>query len=224
MDLSHGSLLRRMLLIGTPLAYAVLLLFHPLGEGSIYHGVHEDVVRWQVVHVGQLFFIGLIAAAIYMLLDGLTGLAATISRAALIPFVLFYGAFEAVTGIGTGVLIAYVNDLPESERAIGSAMIDDYFENRIAGNLSMASGLGTLAWLLAMGTAALAYRRAGAPISVIVLLGLAAVVFGISHPPPFGPIGMLFFAAAAFQIERTRRPRIPRYVPVDPAPAVGRDL
>lgn len=223
MDLSHGSLLRRLLLIGTPIAWAILLLFHPMGEGSIYHGAHDAVVRWQVVHVGQLFFIGLIAAAIYVLVDGLPGMAATISRIALIPFILFYSAFESVTGIGTGVLIDQVNDLPESEQATGIALVEDFFENRIAGNFSMAAGLGTLFWLVAVLAAALAYRRAGAPLSVVWLLALAGVVFGISHPPPFGPIGLLLFAAAAVLIERTSQLHPAAHEPDEPATALGHD-
>ncbi len=43
------------LLIGAPLAWAALLLFHPLGSGQVYDVLRDQVTRWQVVHVGTLF-------------------------------------------------------------------------------------------------------------------------------------------------------------------------
>src|SRR5215207_6677600 len=60
--------------IGVPLAWAVLLLFHPTGEGEsiTYADIQDKVTPWMVVHVGMLFFIPLIAVAIYLLLRGST--------------------------------------------------------------------------------------------------------------------------------------------------------
>ena len=58
-------------LIGVPLAWAVLLLFHPGGEGDIYPALRDDVTRWLVVHVGTMVFIPLLAVAIYLLVQGI---------------------------------------------------------------------------------------------------------------------------------------------------------
>src|SRR5687768_1721802 len=92
--------MRRLLLVGVPIVYAVLMLFHPTGEGDVYEALHDHALRWQAVHVVQLVFIGLLAVAMYRILNGLSGRWATVSRVALAPFVLFYAAFEATAGIG----------------------------------------------------------------------------------------------------------------------------
>ena len=51
----------------------------------------------------MLIFIPLFAAAaVYVLMRDVEGTAARVSRIALIPFVIFYGAFETLQGIGVG--------------------------------------------------------------------------------------------------------------------------
>ena len=65
-----------------------------------------------IVHAGTLVFIGLMGLALYMLVRDLPGKAATISRMAIGPFVLFYGAWEAVIGLATGALVQHANDAP----------------------------------------------------------------------------------------------------------------
>jgi hypothetical protein len=61
-------------LIGVPLAWAVLLWFHPGGDGDvIYTSLRDEVTAWQIVHVGTLVFIGLMGIALYMLVQDLPG-------------------------------------------------------------------------------------------------------------------------------------------------------
>ena len=58
-------------LIGVPLAWAVLLLFHPGGNGEqIYQDLEENVTAMLVVHIGTKLFIPMMAAAVYLLLRG----------------------------------------------------------------------------------------------------------------------------------------------------------
>ena len=93
-------------LIGVPLLWAILLLFHPGGEGDqIYLDVQDKVTRFLVVHIGMMIFIPLMAVVIYLLLRGVEGPAAWVSRIALVPFVVFYSAWEALQGIGVGILV-----------------------------------------------------------------------------------------------------------------------
>src|SRR5262245_35895921 len=66
MDSVRFSRQRFAFLIGVPVAWAVLLLFHPLGSGSMYDVLRDEVTRWQVVHVGTLLFIGLMGLAVYL--------------------------------------------------------------------------------------------------------------------------------------------------------------
>ena len=88
--------------IGVPLAFSVLLWFHPMiGD---YEGLKDVTTRFQVVHVGMVISLPLLAIAIYGLLDGLRGRAAAVGRFALIPFVVFYVPYVAFEGIALGVL------------------------------------------------------------------------------------------------------------------------
>jgi hypothetical protein len=57
------------------------------------------------------------------------GTAALVSRIALALYVVFYGAWEAMYGIGLGILADAVNGLPPAERATGAEVIQDYGEN-----------------------------------------------------------------------------------------------
>jgi hypothetical protein len=95
--------------IGVPLAWAVLLLFHPTGDGEdLYPVVSDEVTAWLIVHVGTLVFVPLMAAVVYVLLLGIQGTAAQVSRIALGPFVIFYVTFEVLIGIGVGLFFAAV--------------------------------------------------------------------------------------------------------------------
>ena len=82
----------------------------------VYPVVADETTAWLVVHVGTLVFVPLMAAAIYVLLRGVEGTAARVSRIALGFFVVFYLAFEVLIGIGTGV---FVDEGGGSERGRG---------------------------------------------------------------------------------------------------------
>ena len=49
-----------------PLLWAVLLLFHPGGEGTelSYLELQDKVTAWMVVHIGMMLFIPLFAAVV----------------------------------------------------------------------------------------------------------------------------------------------------------------
>jgi hypothetical protein len=99
-----------MFLVGVPLAWAILLFFHPGGEGTeLYNDLQDQVTRMLVVHIGMLLFIPLMAVVVYVLLRDLEGTAALVSRIALAVYVVFYGAWEAMYGIGLGILGDAVN-------------------------------------------------------------------------------------------------------------------
>jgi hypothetical protein len=182
-------------LIGVPLAWAVLLWFHPsVDPDDVYGSLRDQAVTYQIVHIGTLVFIGLMGAALYLLVRDLPGRAARISRLAIGPFVLFYAAWETVIGLATGALVQHANDLPAGERPVVSEAIQSLQENVVVGEMSVAAGIGGLAWIVAVIAAAVAYRRVGAPVMVSVLLGLSLLV--VSHPPPIGPIALLCFAGA----------------------------
>ena len=190
-------------LIGVPLAWAVLLLFHPGGEGDIYPALRDDVTPWLVVHVGTMIFIPLMAVAIYLLVQGIENTAARVSRIALAPFALFYTAWEVLLGIGTGVLVQDVNGLPVAERGTGSTLVNDFTENILIRDFGVFNIIGTLSLITAMIAAGIALRQqAGVPVSVPILLGVCGFMIA-AHPPPFGPIGLVLFVAAVLVYARS---------------------
>jgi hypothetical protein len=210
------AVLRRLFLVATPLALAVALWWHPAGGSDIYEDLRGDVGAWLFVHTTFLFFTPLLGIATYVLLRGVESSAATVSRVALVFFLVFYTAYEVTVGVGTGVLVDYANGLPAAEQAAVAGAIQDYNENWIVSDPSVSFVLGGLGWIVAMLAAAVAFRRGGAGWPVTVLVGFAAL-FAI-HPPPVGPVGLACFAAAAMLIERARA-RHAKAIAVPPASA-----
>jgi hypothetical protein len=195
-------LLRRLFLVATPLALAVVLWFHPPGGENVYEGVRDDVGAWLFVHTAFLLFTPLIAIAAYLMLGDLKSRAATVSRVALVFFLVFYTAWEVTIGVGTGILVDYANGLPAAEQAVVADAIQDYNRNAIIADPSISFVLGALGWVVALVAAAVAFNRAGAGWLVTLLVGFSAL-FAI-HPPPVGPVALVCFAAAAVLIERAR--------------------
>ena len=192
-------------LIGVPLAWAVLLLFHPTGDGEsiTYADVRDDVTPWLVVHLGTLIFIPLLAVAVWVLVHGMEGTAAKVSRIGAVIFAIFYGAFEALVGIGTGILVHDVNALTAGERVAAAGLVTDFNDNIIIRGFGILPSIGTLGLVAAMIAAGVAIRRqTSAPLSVPILLGLSGFLI-TAHPPPYGPIGLALFIAAVVLFARS---------------------
>ena len=206
--------------IGVPLAWAVLLWFHPdVDPDDVYGSLQDDVTAYLVVHVGTLIFIGLMGAALYVLVRGMPGTAARVSRLAIGPFVVLYAAWEAVIGLAIGVMVQHGNDAPVGQRPAVADTIQSIGSNGIIGDAGIVGVVGALAWAVAVIAAAVAYRSAGAPTLAWVLLALSAVV--ASHPPPIGPIGLVFFAGAVALLARSERAsRRVEVAPTAPSDAV----
>ena len=190
------------LLIAVPLAFSVLLWFHPMLTD--YEDLLGVTTRFQVVHLAMVLVVTLLAVGLHVLLDGVGSRAATVARGALIPYVAFYVPYVAFEGIAVGVLGQELNGLPAAQRdAIAPGMIEDFARNPIVGEPSIFWALGTLALVVAVVSAVLALRRAGAPASLQILLGASALIG--THAPPLAPVGLVCFAAAGWIALRARR-------------------
>lgn len=189
-------------LIGVPLAWAVVLLFHPAPDPqNLLESLRGGTTRWLIVHFATLLFIGLMGVVLHLLLSGMTGPAARVGRFATWPFVLFYGAGEALLGIAVGVLARYANDLPPDDRGAVAGSAQEIWHNFLSGDVLIL--LGSVGWAVAVVATAIAYRQAGAPLVASILLGLSVMV--MFHAPPFGPVGLVCFAAAVALIARSQR-------------------
>jgi hypothetical protein len=192
---------RRAVLFGTPLALGLVTLVHPIVRRSPAVELQGRVGLWLGVHLLQLALLCLLAATVWLLVDGLPGRAAAVSRAALLPFVAFYGAFDALVGIATGQMVRRAAELPQA-----AVTADVLWAGRLHDPWVGAVVLpGILAWLTASLAAALALARAGAPRSGVAALVLAGLLLGVDHAPPFGPLAMLWLLIAVVVLERGPR-------------------
>jgi hypothetical protein len=197
--------LRRVVLLGTPLALAILELFHPLVSRDLAGTLFPVADWWVTLHVVQLVLFALMGAALWLLTDGLHGIAPTISRIGAAVFVVFYGAGEAVLGIATGILALGAGDLPTEAREGRVEAIATFFEDPIAIGLYFVGELGWLVGLLAAVVALYAGGSARLPLVLLVLSGCVLLVF--DHPAPYGPIvfGSFFLGALWLELTRGRR-------------------
>jgi hypothetical protein len=170
----------------------------------MYADLRGQAGTWLAVHTAQLVLIMLLGATIWTLVDGLEGTAATVARAAVLPFVAFYAAFDAIVWFATGLLVRQANGLSGAEQAAAAQQIQQYFDNVIDPGLPtlFVIVVGVVAWVMAMLAVAVARRRAGASGMAVTLLVVAAVAFGFDHGLPTGTIGMVALFLAALSLER----------------------
>jgi len=121
-----------------------------------------------------------------------------VGRLALIPFLVFYAAFDSIVGIGTGVLAWRAQEIAGPDQAIGFQLVQHFWMSLLDPEIPVLYLylIGDLSWLVAVIAAAVALRSAGASKIGIVLLVLAGILFSIDHPFPMGSAAMicLFFA------------------------------
>jgi hypothetical protein len=200
------SVLRTAVLAVPLLVLAVVLWWHPPGGEDVFEGVSPDADAWLFVHTATLLAFPFLGLAAFSLLRGVESLAATVSRVAVVFFLVFYTAYETTVGVGTGFLVRYANDLPASEQAVVADAIQDYNRNWVVAEpASIALIVGFLGWVVAMFAAAYALRKAGATWPLTLAAGGAAL-FAV-HPPPVGPIGIVLLVTALVLVERARAAR-----------------
>jgi hypothetical protein len=164
-------------------------------------------------------FVPLFAAVVLLLLRGVSGRAATISRIGLAVFAVFYAAWEVLLGAGTGILTHEVDALPAADQAAGRELVESYAENGVIVALSVIGSVGLGIAILAAAVALRSAYRLGWAALVLMVLALPLIAI---HEPPFGPIGLALFIVAIVLFARQQaaatRPAGPGYTPAG-APA-----
>lgn len=203
-----AAFVRRLVTLGTPLVMGVVSVLHPHAAGpSIVAALQMRLGLWLGIHLIQLFLIGLLGATLWLLISGRTGCAATLSRLAIGLFLVFYAAFDAIVGIGTGLLVTLTQRMSGADQVGAVQLAQQFWDARLDPGMPLLSVIlvAELAWLVAAGAAALTLRRVGAPWPVVGLLGLAGILFGINHPFPAGTAGMLCLFGAVVWLELSDR-------------------
>ena len=156
-------------------------------------------------HVIQLILIGLVGLSVLLLADEALGEAGSWTiRLAIGIFLVFYSSYDAVAGIGTGLAMRAARDLTPSQQDGVFAVVKDWPAlDAVAFPLAV---VGTLGWVAAVGALMFAARRAGAPRSQWIVIGLAAFFLLGGHPFPFGTLAFgSLFVAALLVLLRERR-------------------
>ena len=191
--------MRRLVTLGTPVAFALMSLAHPRPGPTAAATLAPQVGLWIAVHVAQLVLIPLTGLAVWLLIEDLPGLAPAVSRCALVFFVAFYAAFDALVGIGTGILLRQASGLTGADGQLAMRIAQGFWDGRLdpSGPILWVTVIGDLAWIVALLAAALAQRRAGASRLGVILLAIAGIAFAIDHTWPAGTIGMAALCASA---------------------------
>jgi hypothetical protein len=199
---------RRALLLGPPLLLAAWTIVHPRPDENDPQAVMDVATWFTAFHMIQLPLLGLVGLSVLLLADDFDRASAWTMRLGIGAFLLFFGAYDSVAGIGTGLAMRSARDLPPAQQDGVWAAVKDWpgFEPSVF-SLNI---IGTLGWVVAVGALAVAARRMGAPRSQWILVALAAVFLMGGHPAPFGTLAFGSLLLAALLHERhASRPALP---------------
>jgi hypothetical protein len=195
----------RLMLLGTPLLFAGVSVFHPQDHPAELGGA---VSRWMAVHLLQLVLSVLLSICIWELVDGIRSRAATAVRVAVPVWLVFFSAFDGVAGLATGWMAHTAHGQSGDEQDATVRAIKTLFEdNWITGNLSIAGSIAGLSWLVIAIGGAIALRRSGVDTLTVGLM--AASLLFANHPPPTGTLGLLALAAVVYRTTFRRRSASP---------------
>jgi len=210
--------LRMLVVFGTPVAFATTGFLHlvPWPAGSAieaYTRLRDHATLWITIHVVQLLLILLLAVAVYWLTEGLTSTPARLSRVALLPYLVFYSAFDTIVGVSRGLVAHYGSQLPTARQAVLPGATDalSAIWHPVPFTIDV---IACLSWAVAVVAAAVALRQAGAPWTATIPLGLAGLIGAYDHAAPYGPAAMALFLIAAYVLSRPRKPPV-----LQPGPA-----
>lgn len=219
---SSNLVLRRFILLGTPLVLAVLMLFHP----SPYEDLTGELVPiadwWLTIHTLQFILFAFMGASVWLLTDGLRGICVVISRVAAVNFAIFYDIGDAVAGISTGILARRAAELPAEEQDALVRAMEVLFQSSTK---NLFFSIGIFAFIVALVAAVVALFWADAPRVPLFLLALPVYFIGLDHAFPFGSLAFGTFFVAALWLELSRSKRISgkdvSYPESSPAPEAG---
>ena len=198
--------LRVVLMVVPPLLLAILEVFHPRPDETA-EGV-MDVATWFLgFHLIQLVLVGPVALSVLLLADEFGRAMSWTVRLGVGTFLVFYSAYDAVAGIGTGLAMRSARDLQAVQQDGVFDVVEDWpgFDPVVF----PLAVVGTLGWVVAIGAISLGARRRGAPAAQWVFIALAGLFLLGGHPFPFGTLafGSLFVAALLVVVGVPRRAR-----------------
>jgi hypothetical protein len=193
--------LRYVIMIGAPLFVGAINLTHPIvmTAPSVYHAVLHHLDWWILLHLLNLAGFALLGLAVYLFMQREQGVAATLSKAAIAVFVPFYVGFDALIGIGTGVLVQYASTRPADQLAVIEPAINAYWTSGMA---TLLATVGSIAWGIGMVTAAIAIAEPVRRPAVTALAAIpgAVVGWGVATNSAGTPVWWVAVAVTALAI------------------------
>jgi hypothetical protein len=186
-------MLRRVLLLAPPLLFAGLAVAHPQPDANL-ESLMDAATWFAVFHVIQLVLTGLVAVSVLLLADSFGRATAWTTRVGIGLFLVFFSAYDTLAGIGTGLAMRSARDLPLAQQEGVFNVVKDW---PALSSPFLISIVGTLGWVVAVGSLALAARRQGAPLLEWGPLALSAVFLLVGHPFPGGTLAFGAFLLAA---------------------------
>jgi len=190
------STLQRIALFGGPIGYIALGLVHPMSDPK----VGDPTGFFVFLHVVQPVLIGLMAYALWTLVEGLPGRAAKVARFAVVPYAIAYTMFDSIIGVAKGVFAGEAASLSAADQAVVTSVLET--DHWLGYAIYLAAGLS---WLVAVVAVAVAVQQV-APLRVSLLIGIGGLIFALGHPIPPGPIGMTLFLVGVALLELRYRP------------------
>jgi hypothetical protein len=176
---------RRLLLIGTPLVLALLMIVHQLIDQF------ERPLAFLALHLLLLPLFALMGVAIWVLLEGVGGGVAWAARVAAFLFLVGYVTLDAISGIAASVLLA--SEAPWSMEATRALFA--------SGPAALPTTVAVLAWRVSVLLGAWALYRAGRPLAPLVVLVASALWLNQNHGGVRGVVVFGGFAVAAAWLE-----------------------
>ena len=202
---SPRPLLRRVILLGTPVALLLAGLAHPLLDHVHTIQMLTPINTWWIIlHVLLIPLFALMGWSFFLLLEGINSRTATVSRYAAIVYTSFAIGYDAAVGLTSGILVSNIGALSVSQQTIIQGALDQLFTSPaiiLSYYILLAAGIVTIV------SAALALSSQGVPRLPLFLL-LGTVLSAYSHALPFGPLGSACFFLAALWLELAWRPAI----------------
>jgi hypothetical protein len=196
---------REALFVGVPAAWIVVALVHPMGgAGTVFEELHDKADLWLGVHIAQLVLSLGIAAALWITVRGRTTMAATVTRLAIPVYLVFFAAFDSVTGIASALAIRHANSVagPAQE---GAASTAEYLvTNHFTADLSPVWAIASVALVVAVAGTAMTLRSAGAP-RLVWGFALAGVLMTV-HAGVLAAAGLAALAVGLYLADRLERP------------------
>jgi hypothetical protein len=137
--------------IGVPLVLGALLAWHPADPARAI-ALQDDLTRWNLIHVGLLVALPLLALQLLDTLRDDDSRTANVARVAAVVATTFYAAFESLVGLGTGILVRLTSELPPGQRAGGLELAQRWWE--VPSPIPVISAVAILAWVVALPAAA----------------------------------------------------------------------